>query len=238
MAYPDTIIVAFLILAGIILSIVFKKLTVIAALTGGIIALLLLLATGYRGVVLMATFFIIGTAATSWQIEYKRRLQLAEENKGRRTTMQVLANAGVAGILSLFILLKLADTQLFSTMIAASFAAATSDTLSSEMGNIYGRRFYNITTLKKDERGLDGVVSLEGLTFGILGSFIIAFIAKALFEGSVKELIIIAISGVAGNLFDSILGAIAERKNIIKNNTVNFLNTLIAALIAALLLSI
>ena len=238
MAYPDTIIVAFTILAGIILSIIFKKLTVIAALTGGIIALLLLLATGYGGVVLMATFFIVGTAATSWQIEYKRRLQLAEENKGRRTVMQVLANAGVAGMLSLFILLKLADTQLFYTMIAASFAAATSDTLSSEMGNIYGRSFYNIATFKKDERGLDGVVSFEGLMFGVLGSTIIALIAQPFFDSNWKETIIIAIAGVAGNLFDSILGAIAERKNIIANNTVNFLNTLIAALIAALLISI
>lgn len=238
MTYPDTIIVAFIILAGIILSIVLKKLTVIAALTGGIIALLLLLATGYGGVVLMATFFIVGTAATSWQIEYKRKLQLAEENKGRRTTMQVLANAGVAGILSLFILLKLADTQLFYTMIAASFAAATSDTLSSEMGNIYGRSFYNIVTFKKDEKGLDGVVSFEGLMFGVLGSTIIALIAQPFLDSNWKETLIIAIAGVAGNLFDSILGAIAERKNIIGNNTVNFLNTLIAALIAALLMSI
>jgi uncharacterized membrane protein len=49
---------------------------------------------------------------------------------------------------------------------------------------------------------------------------------------------VVIISGTAGNLFDSVLGATLERKGYIKNNLVNFLNTVFAALVAYLLLLI
>jgi len=42
---------------------------------------------------------------------------------------------------------------------------------------------------------------------------------------------LIIIAGTAGNLTDSILGAVLERRGIIGNNMVNFLNTLTAALL-------
>jgi uncharacterized membrane protein len=44
----------------------------------------------------------------------------------------------------------------------------------------------------------------------------------------------IVVAGFAGNLADSILGASLERKGWLKNDQVNFLNTLIAAIIGLL----
>ncbi|HZX59247.1 MAG TPA: DUF92 domain-containing protein, partial [Mucilaginibacter sp.] len=61
----------------------------------------------------------------------------------------------------------------------------------------------------------------------IAGSAIIAFI-YCLNVGRTFWLIVLA--GTIGNLADSVLGAKYERKGKIGNNTVNFLNTLIAAL--------
>ena len=49
------------------------------------------------GLALLGLFFGLGTAASGWRVADKRRLGLAEENKGRRTAGQVVANAGVAG---------------------------------------------------------------------------------------------------------------------------------------------
>jgi uncharacterized membrane protein len=43
------------------------------------------------------------------------------------------------------------------------------------------------------------------------------------------------VAGIFGNLCDSILGASLERKQFIGNNTVNFLNTLFAAIFALLM---
>jgi len=120
-------------------------------------------------------------------------------------------------------------------MTAAAFSSATADTLSSELGNIYGSRFYNIITFKKDERGLNGVVSMEGTLFGFAGSIIIAVTYAMGYDWSMRYTILIIAGGTAGNIADSIIGATAERKELVANNTVNFFNTVIAAITALLI---
>ncbi|MEJ7682225.1 MAG: DUF92 domain-containing protein [Segetibacter sp.] len=189
---------------------------------------------GYTGVGMIATFFVLGTGATSWGMSVKQKLGLAEKDKGRRTSGQVVANAGVAAILGLLGMLYPAKTGLFRFMMAASIASAAADTLSSECGNIYGKNFYNIITFKKDTRGLDGVVSIEGTFIGIAGSVIIAFVYVISFGYSMQFLWII-LAGTLGNLSDSVLGATLERKGYLNNNEVNFLNTAVAALFALFL---
>jgi uncharacterized protein (TIGR00297 family) len=225
---------ALIIIAGITYSITAKKLTVAAALTGGAVAYLVFTGAGFTGIAMMTSFFILGSAATSWQQSKKQDFSVADEIKTGRTTGQVLANAGVAGIVGIAVLFYPQLCYLLVPMIAASFASATADTLSSELGTVYGRRFFNIITLKPDQRGLDGVISLEGSLIGIAGSCIIAVI-YAIGFGRGMNVIFIVIAGTAGNMSDSILGALLERKQIIGNNAVNFLNTLIAALVMLLL---
>lgn len=229
------LLLAFL-LTGMVLSVWFKKLTLPAALTGGLCGFLVFVGAGYTGVAIMTAFFIIGTLATAWKYNQKQQIKAAESDHGKRKASQVLANAGVAaiaGALSMLFDLHI-HTNMWGIMIAASFSAATADTLSSELGTVYGRRFYNILSLKPDQRGLDGVVSLEGTLIGIAGSAIIAII-DAVSNGFHFQFAIIILAGTAGNVTDSILGAALERKGMLKNDAVNFLNTLVAALIAAVI---
>ncbi|WP_311947384.1 DUF92 domain-containing protein [Mucilaginibacter terrae] len=216
------------------LSVYFKKLTVVAALNGVLCALLVYAGAGFTGIALMTTFFITGTLATSWKVDLKRSLKVAEENKGQRKTSQVLANAGVAAIAGLMSLIFETGQTLWPVLIAAAFSAATADTLASELGTVYGKRFCNILTFKPDLRGLDGVISIEGTLIGLMGSALIAYIYAIGFSFN-TSFIIVVISGTMGNLTDSFLGAWLERKGIIKNDAVNFLNTLFAAASAALM---
>lgn len=162
-------------------------------------------------------------------------MRLAEAHEGKRKMSQVLANGGVAAILALLSILMEYNGPVLQVMIAGSLASATGDTLSSELGNLYGRNFYNILTLGKDERGLNGVISLEGTLFGIFGSVMIAVIYTITFGWSFAFFAIV-IAGVAGNLCDSLLGALFERKGWLGNDAVNFLNTAFAALVALLLI--
>jgi uncharacterized protein (TIGR00297 family) len=214
-----------------------RKLTPAGASTGGVLGLLTYLGSGFTGLALLALFFGLGTAASGWRVADKRRLGLAEENKGRRTAGQVIANAGVAGLLGLLAWQYESAAPLAQLMLAGSLAAATADTLSSELGNVYGRRYYNILTLRPNTRGLNGVVSLEGTALGLAGSAVLAA-AYCLGFGWGPAFGWLLVAGTAGNLADSVLGATLERRGWLGNNAVNFINTLTGALVAGGLMNL
>ncbi|HTD98354.1 MAG TPA: DUF92 domain-containing protein [Mucilaginibacter sp.] len=218
-----------LITAGMLISIKAGKLTPTGAMTGGAIAILTFTGAGYTGVIMLSAFFIFGTAATAWKKKEKQQFKSAADRSSKRNAGQVLANGGVAAIAGLLIYILPARAELLRLMMAASLASAMADTLSSELGMIYGRRFYNVITFKRDKKGLDGVISMEGLLIGIIGSALIALIYAFGFGWDVRILFII-IAGTIGNLSDSVLGALLERKHYIGNDAVNFSNTLVAAL--------
>ena len=219
---------------GVIESIRHRKLTTTAAVTGGIMGFLIFIAAGWTGIAFLALFFLLGTFATSWNRKQKETAGMAQEVGGQRKTGQVLANAGVGGLLGLLALFFPQEKDLFTLLMAGAFSSATADTLSSELGTVYGKKFYNILTFKKDQKGLDGVISLEGTLFGLAGSLLIAVIYSISY-GLDERFIWIAAAGTIGNLSDSVLGATLERKGIIPNDVVNFFNTLVAALFLLLL---
>lgn len=226
--------VLLVLISGMVASVWLQKLTLAGAITGGVIGLLLYVAAGYTGLLMMAAFFILGTAATAWKKEEKIMGGVAESSESRRTAAQVVANAGMTGMLAIWAILHEGAQHVAGVMIAAVFASATADTLSSELGNVYGKRFYNVRTFKKDTKGLNGVISLEGTVAGLVGSILIALIYIVGFGWNTILFTIIIVAGTLGNLFDSLLGATLERKGKLHNNGVNFLNTAIAALAAFL----
>jgi uncharacterized protein (TIGR00297 family) len=228
---------AAVLLTGMGLSVFLRKLTPVGALTGGALALFIYLGAGFTGIALMTVFFILGTLATSHRIQVKQALKAAEKSGGRRDAVQVLSNAGIPAVFGLLAFTFPQQAETFRLLLATAFSSATADTLSSELGTVYGKKFYNIITFKPDRRGLDGVVSIEGTLFGILGSVMISFIYCLGYGGSLAFLWII-IGGTIGNIADSLLGATLQRRRLLNNNGVNLLNTLLAALAALLLFTL
>lgn len=220
-----------LLAAGVFLSVKTKKLTLPAALTAALLGVCLYIGAGYYGILMAAVLFLLSALATSNKTGIKEALGVAEKNKGQRTAGQVLANAGTAGLMGLLCFFYPTKIELFRLMMAASLASAAADTISSEMGTVYGKRFYNIISFKKDQQGLDGVISLEGTLFGLSASLIIAAVYALSFGWKIDFWWII-LAGTIGNFADSILGATLERKSYLGNNSVNFLNTAIAAVVA------
>lgn len=220
--------------AGMVYGARAGKLTLAGVWVGGLLGLLIFLGSGFGGLSLLALFFGLGSAASAWKGADKRRLGLAEANEGRRTAGQVLANAGVAGVLGVVAWRFPGQAPLARLLLAGSFAAATADTLASELGNVYGRRYYNVLTGRPDVRGENGVVSAEGTLLGLAGSALVAGAYCAAFGwGPAFGWLLVA--GTAGNLADSVLGATLERRGYVGNNVVNFLTTLLGALTAAAL---
>lgn len=237
MNWQYTLAIAILIV-GAIASIMARKLTVAAAITGAVLGWLVFVGSGFTGIAMMTAFFVLGTLATSFKKQHKEQLHLSETNGTRRVASQVFANAGAAAICGLLVFVLPAYAFVFGLMIAAALSSATADTLSSEMGNVYGKKFYNVLSFKKDTKGLNGVVSFEGTAFGVAGSITIAGIYSVGFGFSVSTFFIIIIAGTAGNLFDSVLGASLERKQVLNNDAVNFSNTVVGAAAAYILFTI
>jgi uncharacterized protein (TIGR00297 family) len=226
------ILLFYFLIAGVIIYCVrINKLTLPAAVTALLIGISIAVGDGPKGVLLLFTFFVLGVWATAHRKDLKAKISAEGDHPQGRTAGQVFANGGVAAIAALMSLFAPGPADLYQLMLAASLASALADTTSSELGMVYGRNFFNVLSFKKEPKGLDGVISLEGTVIGAAGAAIISLI----YAGFSQLSLIVLIAGILGNLADSLLGAAFERRHLIGNNAVNFLNTLFAALVAAIL---
>jgi uncharacterized protein (TIGR00297 family) len=211
-----------------------------ASVTGMLAGVLLSLATivlgGYGWFAVLIAFFGIGGLASKYQYEEKRKLGVAEDNEGARGSWNVLGNAGVALIavtgFAAADAIALGE-PIFRFLFLGSLATAMSDTLSSEIGVLFGPPRL-ITTLEPVEVGTDGGVTFKGIGVGAVGGAIVAVIAVpgATFGISLAAAGVIVAAGVLGMLVDSVLGATIEGRWI-GNQAVNFTATLSGGVIAA-----
>ncbi|WP_460567058.1 DUF92 domain-containing protein [Flaviaesturariibacter terrae] len=245
--YIATALILFLSLLAVLL----RKLSPAAGVAGALVAAGLYLGLGYAGLGLLGAFFVLGTAATSYRNGWKEEQGLREgldragPQRGR-TAVQVWANGGVAALCALGAAFA-RDWQrsecapdylwarLLCLMAAAALSAATADTLASELGNAWGRRYINIRSLRPDSRGRDGAISIEGTLAGLAGSAIIALLYCGTVQPGVRAAFVLLAAGTFGNLADSWLGATLQQRGRLSNDGVNLLNTLLAALFAGAL---
>ncbi len=185
-------------------------------------------------------------AATRTGRAQKQRLGIAERPQGRSAS-QVAANLGVAAVISSpFARSSLAGSPWFAhaalvpaLLLTAGLAAlseAAADTVSSEIGQVFGGRPRMITTLRRVQQGQDGAVSPLGLLAGVSAAAFIAAAGTLALRAGVHMFIVSAAGGVFGFLFDSLLGATLEQRGWLNNDAVNFLSTAAAAAFALALL--
>ena len=178
----------------------------------------------------------------------KERLGVAENRRGRSPD-QVAANLGIAAIVSSefvqswfvdsgIVRPTLSPILLFSLGLAA-LAEAAADTVSSEMGQVFGGRPRMITTLREVDPGTDGAISLAGTLVGVVAAAVVAAAGAFALRGGRTMFLVSFAGGVFGLLFDSLLGATLERNpGWLNNNAVNFLSTASAAAFALGLLAL
>jgi uncharacterized protein (TIGR00297 family) len=172
----------------------------------------------------------------------KERLGTAEQRQGR-SAAQVVANLGVATLASSefvqswftdsrwFTRATLVPMPLFAVGLAA-LAEAAADTVSSEIGQVFGGRPRMITTLRSVEPGRDGAVSLAGTLAGVVAAGVVAVAGTLALRGDLAMFAVSCAGGVFGLLFDSLLGATLEERGWLNNDAVNFLSTGSAAVFA------
>ncbi len=213
---------------------------------------------GWKWLGLLMLFFVLASASTRFRFDRKADLGAAEPKGGRRGIRNTVANGTVAAVAAIF------EGVIQENVLAAAFvgalAAATADTMATEVGLLSRVEPRLITRLRVKVRpGTSGGVTLMGTLAGITGGFLISGVAGAMRLAEVwptKIALVGSFGGIVGMLFDSFLGAAAQRRfrcrvcgqtveyrdhhgekgdavsgiPWLENNMVNFLSTLAGAL--------
>lgn len=168
---------------------------------------------GLAWAILLLTFFV--TSSSLSRAFKRRKADLSEKfSKGHeRDAGQVFGNGGLA---TLFAALHAVypESSLPWLGFAASLAAVNADTWATELGVLNPAPPRLITDLRQRvEKGTSGGVSLFGTLASLAGSALIALLAVLLSPVgplNMGHFLLITAAGLAGSLFDSLLGATVQ----------------------------
>src|SRR5439155_23976622 len=96
---------------------------------------------GWRAFSMLFVFFVLGTAATKLGHATKAARGIAQEKGGRRGAKNAIANCGMGATLA-WVAATTPYERVALLGLVAAFATAAADTVSSEIGQAYGRRTF------------------------------------------------------------------------------------------------
>ena len=210
--------------------------TLSGAICGAAIGTVIAAALGWRGWLLLGSTFLASALSSRMGLQRKRLLGIAEERGGRRGAANAIANTGFAAAAALLSGLSPSTTP-FLIAFTAALAAGGSDTVASEIGKAWGTRTFLITSMAEVRPGTSGGMSLEGTLAGLASACLIGALAVVLGLIVPNTLLAVVIGATVGSMAESALSATFEAQGILNNDTLNFLNTAIAAAAAVALAS-
>jgi uncharacterized protein (TIGR00297 family) len=198
----------------------------------GIILLVFAAPQGPQWFLIMLTFFILGSSATKYKFEYKKRIGVEQGQSGARGYRNVFANGIIAAAAA--VLFGVFQQPLFVVMYVGCVATAAADTLASEIG-VTGGIPRLITTLKKVPIGTNGGITVTGETVALFGGFVVSVVAMLLQVITPQMMVICTLAGFVGTNIDSLVGATLENKGFLGNAGTNLLATLGGGIFAVVL---
>lgn len=210
-----------------------RTVTGAGAVTGAIIGTAIAVTAGWAGWALLLATFLTASLSSRLGLRRKTQLGIAEERGGRRGPGNAIANTGVATVAAMLSVVTLPREMALLAFVTA-LAAGGSDTIASEVGKAWGRRTWLVTTFRRVAPGTSGAMSLEGTIAGVVGAGALGFLAFSMGLVPLNALVAVLVGATVGSLAESLLGATLEAPGILNNDTLNFLNTGIAAAAAIL----
>ena len=207
-----------------------KSLDFFGSLVMIVMGIVIIFSAGANWLLLIILFLVMSLLATKYSKKYKMSLG---EFEGRRTSKNVISNGVVACFMAAF-------GGYYSPLVGGfigAIATATADTLASEIG-VLDHHPRLITTLQKVDPGTNGAVSTLGTVVGMAGAAIIGMAAFLLgiMADPLLAVFVSIISGTVGCFMDSILGAVFENHNLLTNEHVNLIATIVGALVGIILM--
>ncbi|UXM85164.1 TIGR00297 family protein [Methanococcus aeolicus] len=222
------------IIITIILAYIIKKrgyLDNSGILVSSLMSFIILIGANIYWLILMVLFLVFGSIVS--KIGYAKKCIMGM-GESKRTIKNVLANGLIAVFVVLLNMFGIIEYIVALMGYIGAISAATSDTFSSEIGILSNETPRLITTFKKVKNGEDGGITIQGTIAGLMGSLLIGVMAGIMFN-NINLIWIATISGIVGNIVDSLMGALFERKGIINNEIVNFTCTFAGCICAVLL---
>ncbi|MBV9180373.1 MAG: DUF92 domain-containing protein [Acidobacteria bacterium] len=200
------------------------------ALVGAVLCFLMILPTGWGGFAGLSAVFLLTWLATRLGYRQKLSLGTAEAPDGRNAA-QVLANLATAAMCASAFGWGGAR-RAFLAAFAAALAEAAADTVSSETGQARGPKARLVTSWREVPVGTNGAITATGTLAAVFASLVVPCVLAAGGVIGWKTVWLSAAAAFLGSVADSFLGATLERAGVLGNNAVNFLSTLVAALLA------
>ena len=200
--------------------------------SSALVGIVLLVFAGPKWFLIMLVFFILGSAATRYKFEYKKRIGVEQGRGGARGYRNVFAN-GIAATAAA-VLFGVFQQPVFIVMYVGCVATAAADTLASEIG-VTGGIPYLITTLKKVPIGTNGGVTLVGETVALLGGLAVSGAAFLLGVITLPVVLVCTLAGFVGTNIDSLVGATLENRGFLGNAGTNLLATIGGGVVAVAL---
>lgn len=185
---------------------------VMGALAGSVIFISL----GVGGFIVLFSFIMLAVAATGASAR-ARGLNREDLTRGK---WNVAANIGPAAALAAVSLFS-DDPYIFNLGFCASLGAALADTISSELGMVYGARPVDVSTFAPAMAGDDGAVTMEGTSLGLLAALFMALASVTAGLADTPGAAIVVFGAAAGFMTDSWLGSVYEKKGFLSNDAVN-----------------
>jgi uncharacterized protein (TIGR00297 family) len=178
-----------------------------AALTGGVI----FGSGGLAWAALLLTFFISSSLLSRLFANRKAAVNEKFSKGSRRDWGQVFANGGLGAILAMAYWSSAHQNWIWIAFVGA-MAAVNADTWATELGILNPTAPRLITTGKSVEKGTSGGISLLGTLSALAGAALVGVVAAlfSLATGAFGIIFIASLSGLAGSLFDSLLGATVQ----------------------------
>lgn len=156
---------------------------------------------------LLIAFFVTSSLLSRWGASRKARLGDRFEKSSRRDASQVVANGGVAALLSL--VYGATGEPLALAAMAGALAAVTADTWGTEVGILARNLPIRLIDGRRVEPGTSGAVSLEGSLAALAGAALMALLSAR--GAAVVALgMPVFLGGIAGAAVDSLLGATVQ----------------------------
>jgi uncharacterized protein (TIGR00297 family) len=173
---------------------------------------------------LFCAFVGIGTLATWVGRDAQSARWILRQDAERRKGSQALANTGVGAGLA-FLAAATGRPEPHLLALAGAFAAATGDTVASELGVTLGKRPRSATSLRAVAPGTAGAVSVPGTVAGVLAVAVIASLGVLFGLYPLALAWVVIAAGVLALGIESIASALLESRGLVDHHVLNLFNT-------------